>query len=261
MFIVNHGKKICYWSKGKLGTTTLRLMVPDILHDHGPWEILDQHTPDDVTEINLSSFKSYDFYCPIRNPRSRYYTGVIEDVFNFYRSITGNKSSYDLNDLTVETGWHSTIDYMYQITVYDMSLGLSYHVSNWLYEIYYLTRVNPNVHVFEMSEWNNHYKTFYNIENMEVINSNPNRIKQYVQNFYEGDKFPYLKGLFNNYIGIEEEFYSKIKNMLPNGISGKLVLSNQDIKDFRALVERMANPFVPSSRSVLLNRMEDVLKI
>jgi len=261
VFIVNHNKKIGYWSKGKLGTTTLRLMVPTELHGHGRWEILDESNSlsyEDATVINWDIFKDYVIYCPIRSPRSRYYSGLIEDVYTFYRCITGNKSSYDLSELSYESDWHNTINHLYSISMYDMSLGLSYHVSNWLYEIVYLYRKNLNVHVFEMSEWNKHYKEHYNLEQTEIINENPKRIKEYVKNYFGTLKNPYVSGIFENYIKTEEEIYNTLKNNLTDT---KLSLDETQLKALSNLLTIQVDSFVSSSSQVFSEKIQRVLEL
>jgi len=261
MFIVNHGKKICYWSKGKLGTTSLRLMVPNELHNYGPWEIVDQNilkASDDVTKINWDLYKDYEIFCPIRSPKNRYYSGLLEDIFTFYRTLTDNKPSYELIDLSIEKDWYNTIDYLYSITLYDMSLGLSYHVSNWLNEIVYLYFKNLNVKVFDMSEWNIHYREKYNLEQPQLINENPTKIKQFVKDYFENNVNPYVSGLLNNYLKSEEEIYDLLRQ---NTIDYKLVLDKTQLETLKDLLQEQMNSFIPSSRQVFNDRLQIILNL
>lgn len=215
MFIINDNKKIIYWSKGKLGTTTLKIMIDSggTLEHLGPWIIGDSN---DVTEVDWSKFKDYTIFCPIREPRDRYFSGIIEDIYKFYKTFTGSKGRLTIKQFNNRNDWENAINDLISLTYSDMSFGNSYHVANWLWEIVYIACQNNKVNVFHISDWDQHYQDYYNIDkiSIEKINEVPMYIKDIVKNIFSKDS--YLKSQLDFYLHYETKLYNMILESFVN---------------------------------------------
>ena len=229
MFIINENKKFIYWSKGKLGTTTLRVMTDSgPLEDLGPWVDGDSF---DVTEVDWSEFKDYKIFCPIREPRDRYVSGIIEDIHKFYRTFTGSRGHFSVKHFHNSNDWENTINELISLSFADISFGNSYHVANWLWEIVYIACQNDNVNVFHISDWGQHYQDYYNIDkiSIEKINEIPTNTKDIIKNIFSKNSF--LKNQLDFYLHDEIRLYNMILESFVNKTSD-FNLHKKDYVDF-----------------------------
>lgn len=258
MFIINHNKKIVYWSKGKLGTTTLRVMLDSDgpLEHLGPWINGDSF---DVTEVDWSEFKDYIIFCPIRKPKDRYVSGIIEDIHKFYKTFTGSRGHFSLNHFNNSDDWENSINELFSLVHSDMSFGNSYHVGNWLWEIIYIACKNDNLNVFHISDWDQHYQDHYNLQktSIEKINEIPTHIKDIVENIFNKESF--LQTQLDFYLYNEEKLYSMILESFVNKTTDFHLVNNEYTNFFHQYLEYFKEKETQTSHANNIRKIKELI--